>query len=244
MEQKCEILAADERYTGVVNIRVPGIYGTKGGPLPARMAKLAKPAAVALQKVYRDIVSEGGHLYISDMFRSFAEQQKAHEDWKTGKKSAYSPPACNSVHESGRAMDIDAYDTAIGHKRVRQILNQHGWTNIVDTLTGDECWHYEFREEKFETIRKEKGYEEMARAMKKAIGNVAKVAIAENARAKVKQLQQGLNEVMGAGLNVDGYYGPSTKAAVREFQKKYGLQVDGVAGPITLGRLAELQGEN
>ena len=242
MEQTCEVVAPDEKLKGVVKLRVPGIYGTKGNPLPARMAKLVRPAAVALRKVYADVVAEGGHLYISDMFRSFAEQQKAHEDWKTGKKTAYSPPACNSVHESGRAMDIDAFDTGIGHKRVRQILLAHGWINIVDTLTGAECWHYEFREEKFEAIRKAQGYEAMAREMKKAIGNVAGVGIAEKAKGEVKTLQAGLNEVMAAKLTVDGFYGAATKAAVSAFQKKFGLQVDGVAGPRTFAKLEQLLG--
>lgn len=242
MEQTCEIGEADEKLKGVVKIRVPGIYGTKGNPLPARMAKLVRPAAQALRKVYADVVAEGGHLFISDMFRSFAEQQKAHEDWKTGKKTAYSPPACNSVHESGRAMDIDAFDTGIGHKRVRQILNAHGWVNIVDTLTGPECWHYEFREEKFESILKAQGYEAMAREMKRAIGNVGGVKIAEKAKDEVKAIQADLNQVIDADLVVDGFYGTATKAAVIEFQKKFGLQVDGVVGPLTRAKLTELVG--
>lgn len=90
MDMKCEILEKDEKLKGVVNVRVPGIYGKKGDPLPKRMAKLVRPAAVVLQKVYRDVVNEGGHLCLSDMFRSATEQQKAHEDWKSGRKSAYS----------------------------------------------------------------------------------------------------------------------------------------------------------
>ncbi len=240
MEQTCEIIEDDATLKGVVKVRVPGIYGTKGAPLPARMAKLARPAAVALRKVYDDVVAAGGHLYISDMFRSFADQQKAHEDWKTGRKSAYSPPACNSVHESGRAIDIDAFDTVIGHKKVREILKKHGWVNIVATLTGSECWHYEFRGAKFENVRGEKGYEEMARAMKVEIGNVKKVAAAEKSKDQVKALQSGLNKILGTKLIADGIYGEKTKEAVIAFQKKFKLQVDGVAGPRTMAKLEEL----
>ena len=64
--------------------------------------------------MFGDVVNEGGHLYLSDMFRSAVQQQKAHEDWKSGRKSAFSPPSCSSVHEAARAIDIDAFDTAIG----------------------------------------------------------------------------------------------------------------------------------
>ena len=240
MNQEVEILGDEGKLKGVVKIRVPGIYGKKGDPLPQRMAKLVKPAAQALQQVYKDIVAEGGHLFISDMFRSFAEQQKAHEDWKSGRKSAFSPPACNSVHESGRAMDIDAFDTVIGHKRVREILIKHGWVNIVQTLTGNECWHYEFREEKWETFKQNHGYEAMARGMKEEIGTVKDVAKAEAKKDDVKLLQTALNKVMGTNLEIDGIYGEATREAVRDFQKRHDLQVDGVAGPITLKKLFDL----
>jgi peptidoglycan hydrolase-like protein with peptidoglycan-binding domain len=242
MEMKCEILEDDPNLQGVVKVRVPGIYGVKGNPLPGRMAKLVKPAALALQKVYADIVATGGHLYISDMFRSAEEQQKAHEDWKMGRKADYSPPSCSSVHEAARAMDIDAFDTRIGHRRVREILNKHGWVNIVDTLTDSECWHYEFREARWEAYKKQHGYSAMARAMKQEIGNVASLAQATSQEKEVKWLQESLNKIMGLDLATDGNYGKNTQEAVRKFQQQYGLQVDGVAGPITKQKIKELSG--
>ena len=48
----------------------------------------------------------------------------------------------------------------------------------------------------------------------------------------VKWLQQQLN-IEGAGLAVDGAYGPVTEAAVREYQLRHGLTVDGITGPAT-----------
>lgn len=41
---------------------------------------------------------------------------------------------------------------------------------------------------------------------------------------------------------VDGIMGPLTKAAVREFQKKFNLKVDGIVGPQTRGRLEQEHG--
>ena len=240
MNMVCEILSASTRYTGVVNVRVPGIYGKKGNPLPKRMALLVRPAAVALGRVYHDVAAEGGHLYLSDMFRSAAQQQKAHEDWKSGRKTAYSPPSCASVHEAARAIDIDAFDTGIGHKRVREILRSRGWTNIVTTLTDLECWHYEFRGQKWETYRKQHGYQAMAHAMKREIGNIAGISASEKYSQMIRDVQKALNTLIAAGLKITGEYDENTKAAVKAFQHKYRLQVDGVAGPITRQKIQEL----
>lgn len=54
--------------------------------------------------------------------------------------------------------------------------------------------------------------------------------------AKVRELQQLLLRA-GQAVNVDGDYGPSTKAAVLAFQKANKLAADGVAGPQTLRAL-------
>ncbi len=243
MDFCCEIFEDDERLNGVVKVRVPAIYGRKGDPLPLRMAKLVRPAAEALRQVFEDVVREGGTLYISDMFRSAAQQQRAHEDWKSGRKTAFSPPSCNSVHEAGRAIDIDAFDTGIGHARMRAILNRHGWVHIVDSLTGPECWHYEFREPRWEAYKGEHGYAAMARAMKEEIGNTVGLDRAERAKGDVQWLQAALNRLLGLDLEVDGLYGEGTREAVRRFQERHGLQVDGVAGPITKAKIRELVGE-
>ena len=48
----------------------------------------------------------------------------------------------------------------------------------------------------------------------------------------VRSLQYLLN-AHGAGLVVDGTFGPRTNTAVREFQRAHGLVVDGIVGPRT-----------
>jgi hypothetical protein len=238
MEMECKIISDDPNLRGVVNVSVPGIYGTKGNPLPKRMAKLVREAAVALNLVFQDVAQAGGHLYLSDMFRSAEEQQQAHNDYLSGRKSAFSPPSCGSVHEAGRAIDIDAFDTGIGHKRVREILNKHGWVNIVDTLTGSECWHYEFRGQKWQDFHDQNDYAAMARAMK----TVLNLEDAVKREEEVKVLQTTLNKLYGLNLDVDGMLGPNTRDVVRRFQGEHGLQVDGVPGPITKQKLKEVAG--
>lgn len=142
----------------LVDIKVASIYG---GPLPARLAKLSSDAYVALATVVEEFTNLHACFRLSDAYRSTIEQTKAHDDWKTGKKKAYSPPAGGSMHEAGRAIDIDLASlisnlsvpngyALLDENTVRDVLVKHGWTPIADI--GDphkvdvkESWHYEYR---------------------------------------------------------------------------------------------------
>lgn len=53
----------------------------------------------------------------------------------------------------------------------------------------------------------------------------------------VRQVQNRLNKVIGAGLSVDSIFGPATASAVRTFQKRKGLESDGIVGPKTWAKL-------
>lgn len=61
-----------------------------------------------------------------------------------------------------------------------------------------------------------------------------------NTGNEVKKLQRCLNKIMGAGLDVDGSFGPATLNAVRRFQEKYRLEVDGTVGPKTRAKIKKL----
>lgn len=58
----------------------------------------------------------------------------------------------------------------------------------------------------------------------------------ESSGPRVRALQEALNR-HGAGLEVDGDFGPLTENAVTAFQASRGLERDGVAGPVTLAAL-------
>ncbi|SFP70840.1 Peptidoglycan-binding (PGRP) domain of peptidoglycan hydrolases-containing protein [Amycolatopsis arida] len=49
----------------------------------------------------------------------------------------------------------------------------------------------------------------------------------------VVRVQRSLNAAVGAGLNVDGLFGPKTTAAVKQYQSSRGLAADGIVGPNT-----------
>ena len=60
----------------------------------------------------------------------------------------------------------------------------------------------------------------------------------------IKWVQQALNTTIGAGIPVDGDFGPVTDQAVRDFQASVGIPVDGIVGPVTEKALVEAGASN
>ena len=92
------------------NINIGLIYfkDWQRAPLPKRrMAQCTPDTRQALMKIAKDVESESGNLYLSDLYRSYDMQLQSHLEWKTGKKSAFSPPPGGSMHEAGRACDLN-----------------------------------------------------------------------------------------------------------------------------------------
>ena len=56
----------------------------------------------------------------------------------------------------------------------------------------------------------------------------------------VKWVQKFANDVMGAGISVDGVSGNQTVYAVQQFQSQQGLTVDGIVGTQTINRMLEV----
>jgi hypothetical protein len=131
-------------------------------PIGPEKAYLAKGAMEDLYKANISIVDEGGRLYISSMWRDPEEQFKAWLDFKSGRKNSYSPPPCFSMHECGRAIDIDTRSdsTKITHDKLRAILSKYNWYPVVPVgQPGD--WHYEHRTAPMKNVLATKGYKAM-----------------------------------------------------------------------------------
>jgi peptidoglycan hydrolase-like protein with peptidoglycan-binding domain len=55
----------------------------------------------------------------------------------------------------------------------------------------------------------------------------------------VRRLQRALRRTPNLSVQIDGVFGPQTKAAVEEFQKEANLAVDGIVGPHTWAALPD-----
>ena len=115
-------------------------------PFPEHKAFLAKSAASSIYDANLKIIDAGGRLYISEMWRSSDDQRKSYIDFVTGRKASFSLPPGLSMHESGRAIDIDTRPDKlrIPHEKIREILISCGWSPLVPLGSlGD--YHYEYR---------------------------------------------------------------------------------------------------
>ena len=132
--------------TPLTPIVVPSIYNNHG-PLPTRMAQCTPDTAAALQAVRSELAGLGFELRLSDLFRSSEMQRQAHDDFVSGRKKAFSPPAGSSMHEAGRAMDIDLSSMGVPLPRFWEIARAHGFFPIIDAPipSRSESWHFDRR---------------------------------------------------------------------------------------------------
>ncbi|MEO6392852.1 MAG: D-alanyl-D-alanine carboxypeptidase family protein [Pyrinomonadaceae bacterium] len=151
----------------LTHLSIKSIYPTKDGLLPARMAQMTPDAAAALDAVRAEVERRGGCFRVSDMYRDAAMQARAHQDYVSGRKKAYSPPAGGSMHQAGRAIDLDLAalihpdsvpkgSQLFNENDVRAIFEAHGWTFIAPAgnphrVDVKESWHIEYRA-KFQAV--------------------------------------------------------------------------------------------
>lgn len=133
----------------LVTIGWPSTYFAKGvrAKLPERMDHCTPDTKIAIEKVGAAVAAKGGKLYLSDMFRSYAMQAEAHNDFVTGKKSANSPPPGGSFHEAGRAFDLDLSALKMPLRDFWDLARPFGLVPIIDQPDAgkDEAWHFECR---------------------------------------------------------------------------------------------------
>ena len=84
------------------------------------MARASKDFAVVLA----DLPAKLPNLRWSDLFRSYEMQKQANLDFLQGRKKAFSPPPGGSLHEAGRAMDIDLSTIGMGLAKFWALLLQ------------------------------------------------------------------------------------------------------------------------
>ena len=127
--------------TPLVNVTLPSIYNKAN--LPSRMARAAPDFAKALAALSEEMPK----LLWSDLFRSYEMQKAANDDYVSGRKSAYSPPPGGSMHEAGRAMDIDLGTIGMTLDKFWVVCKDHGLNPIISApnKSAKEAWHFDCR---------------------------------------------------------------------------------------------------
>lgn len=137
-------------YTPLIQITIESIYASgsvKNVPLPTRMAKCTPDFAKAIASIDTDLQAVGGKLVLSDLYRSYDMQYQAWMDYVSGKKKAFSPKPPASMHEAGRAFDLDLSRIAVSLEDFWGIAKRYSVVPIIDTPSTSisEAWHFERR---------------------------------------------------------------------------------------------------
>jgi D-alanyl-D-alanine dipeptidase len=132
-------------FAPLEDIKIKSIYPS--GDLPKNMARCTPDMLNALQGAAADVKTAGGELILSDLYRSYDMQLHAHLDYVTGKKKAFSPPPGGSMHEAGRAFDLDLSSLKMKLSDFWKIAAKHQLQPIIDTPSAGalEAWHFDCR---------------------------------------------------------------------------------------------------
>jgi hypothetical protein len=207
--------------TPLVPITVASIYNNAA--LPTRMAKCTPDTAAAIEGIVDDLRGLGHDLRLSDLFRSYDMQRRSHLDYVEGRKRAFSPPPGGSLHEAGRAMDIDLESIGVPLARFWEIAEARGFLPIIDApiSSRSESWHFDCRGSHdlvYKYVKSGKAgvsippYTQMARSAILAIG----VQVDGIPDQEVAWIQSGLIRLDCDPGRIDGVMGPRTLSAMRE----------------------------
>lgn len=212
--------------TPMLPVSIMSIYKTHGQRvlLPERMATATPDMKGAIQQVAAALEALDGHLFLSDLFRSYEMQLQSHLDWKTGKKKAFSPPPGGSMHEAGRAFDLDLESLGMKLKDFWPIAKSHGLLPIIGTPNPEasEAWHFDCRGSHdlvYQYYKSgngnnfEKPYAAMAASAILSIGVKVDMFGAKQDEAAI----QGALIRLGFNIgNIDGGIGQKTKAGLEQ----------------------------
>jgi D-alanyl-D-alanine carboxypeptidase len=117
--------------------------------LPSRMAQCTPDTKKAVLKIRDELRLKGIDLFLSDMFRSHDMQLQAHIE--NAKKHVFSPLPGGSMHEAGRAFDLDLSALLKNHvlslADFWEIAAANGLFPIVANPNPGlkEAWHFDCR---------------------------------------------------------------------------------------------------
>jgi zinc D-Ala-D-Ala carboxypeptidase len=210
----------------LIEVVITSIYKNAAGervPLPKRMALCGPDMEAAIRNVSAELEDQGGRLFLSDLFRSHDMQLQSHLDFVSGRKTAFSPPPGGSMHEAGRAFDLDLHNLGIELGDFWDLARPHGLLPIISTPTSgaSESWHFDCRGSHqlvYDYYKSGKGtnfdhkpYTAMAASAILALGIQVDRFGANQAAAAVQSALIRLGQTLG---NIDGVIGNKTRTAL------------------------------
>jgi hypothetical protein len=210
--------------TTLVRPVVMSIYEVNGQrvPVPPRMALCTADMKKALYGIRAELKDAGGKLALSDLFRSYDMQFQAHLDYTSGKKKAFSPAPGGSMHESGRAFDVDLASIKVSLAAFWDIAKRWGVKPIIDEPNPrtPECWHFECRGSHqlvYDHYKAGRGTNFARPAEAMAASAIISAGLSHDklkGKEEAAYLQSGLIRLGHDLGNIDGDIGPKTLATL------------------------------
>jgi hypothetical protein len=213
--------------TPLVKISIKSIYKLSGQQidLPSRLAKCTPDMYVAIQNINKELELLTSELVLSDLFRSYEMQYQAHLDYTSGKKPAYSPPPGGSMHEAGRAFDMDLSvikKSDISLQQFWKIANKYGVYQIIKSpnFGENEAWHFDCRGShqnvyEYYSNGKAKNMKPYIAMAASAILSIGLPVDRYKGKEQVANIQFGLVRLGQELGNIDGVIGQKTKDAIK-----------------------------
>lgn len=211
----------------LVPVQVLSIYKVAGQqvPLPRRMALATPDMKAAIARIGEEVAGRGGRFVLSDLYRSYDMQLQAHLDYKSGKKSAFSPAPGGSMHEAGRAFDVDLGALGMPLAAFWDICRPLGVVPIIaQPVSGaSESWHFECRgshQKVYDYYREKLGRNFRSPAAAMAASAIVATGVRVDAfgnKLPGAQIQSALIRLGAVLGNLDGDVGPKTRAALEQF---------------------------
>jgi hypothetical protein len=137
-------------FAPLIPIKIASTYIDDGKPidLPKRMAKCSVDMHRALSDLVATMAGTQNAVVLSDLYRSFDMQMQSHLDFVNKKKKAFSPPPGGSLHEAGRAFDLDLGRIAkMGLEQFWPLAKSVGLAPIIEKPNDkqSEAWHFDCR---------------------------------------------------------------------------------------------------
>lgn len=190
---------------------------------------LTPDANDALHNLDTAVTKAGGSLFVTELYRSWANQAQANQDYVNHKRTAFASPAGESFHQAGRAIDIDLDKLNFNCSSDMQLSKfwnvaiPLGWQPIISKPDSakSESWHFQFVGKEWSRLYQKASDALVAQCCILDVGQWSN----EEAESKTltRFIQAQCNRLLQYENNTyllcDGICGPKTKAAVLSLTK-------------------------